>query len=61
MQSTDSGLQELLDELWRHGHGETAGSPQGPAQEERRHCSKTKNLSGFRISFMKSHLLPSII
>lgn len=36
MKAADSGLEELLDELRRHGCREATGRPQSSAQEERR-------------------------
>lgn len=36
VEATDGGLEELLDELRRHGRRETTGRPQSSAEEERR-------------------------
>lgn len=38
VEPTDSCLEELLDQLRRHGCCEAAGCPQSSAQEERRRC-----------------------
>lgn len=42
MQTADRGLQELLDELWGHGHCEAAGGPESPAQEKRGHWNEAE-------------------
>ena len=36
VQPADRGLEELLDELRRHGCREATGGPQSPAEQERR-------------------------
>lgn len=38
VEPTDGRLEELLDQLGRHGRREAAGCPQRSAQEERRRC-----------------------
>lgn len=37
MKTTNCCLKKLLDQFRGHSNSETTGSPEGPAQEERRH------------------------
>ena len=46
MKTTNRCLKKLLDQLGGHSNSKAAGSPEGPAQEERRHWEGERAVRG---------------